>query len=241
MTRLDWNTQPREYESGLDRAVFYPENSPGEVWNGLIAITDDPDDSDVQVRYIDGVRTQHRRRPGVFGGSIEAITYPASFIADIFGRRFTGTFGLSYRVMAPDSYKLHLVYNVLLSPSPHMHQQVEVNSFTWGFTTTPVSIPDSKPSAHLVIDSKIAYSWTITAIENILYGTDDTDPRLPDPDELFEIFEENAILRIIDNGDGTWTAIGPDSVIEMLDSDTFQISWPSANYIDADTYTIYSL
>jgi len=241
MTRLDWNAQPREYESGLDRAVFYPQNSPGEVWNGLIAITDDPDDSDVKVRYIDGVRTQQRRRPSVFGGSIEAVTYPVSLHNDIFGRRITTTFGLSYRVMTATSYRLHLVYNVLLSPSRYMHQQVEVNSFTWGFTTVPVSIPDAKPGSHLIIDSNIAYSWTITALEDILYGTEEIDPRLPTPDEVFEIFEENAILRIIDNGDGTWTAIGPDSVVEMLDPDTFQISWPSANYIDADTYTIYSL
>jgi hypothetical protein len=79
------------------------------------------------------------------------------------------------------------------------------------------------------------------ALEDVLYGTDDESPRLPSPEEVFEIFEENAILRIIDNGDGTWTAIGPDSAIEMLDSETFEITWPSAVYIDADTYTISSL
>ena len=241
MTRLDWNAQPREYESGLDRAVFYPQNAPGEVWNGLIGISDDSDDSDVRIRYVDGVRTVQRRRPGSFSGSIEAVTYPNSLHNDIFGQNLRSTFGLSYRVMGPNSYKIHLVYNVLLSPSRFMHQQVEVNSYTWGFTTIPVSVPDAKPSSHLVIDSSIAYSSTISDLEDILYGTDDIDPHLPTPDDVFEVFEENAILRIIDNGDGTWTAIGPDSVITMLDADTFQIDWPSANYIDADTYTIYSL
>ena len=241
MTRLNWDIRPREYEAGLDRGVFYAKNAPGEVWNGLMAVNEDTTDLEVQSRHIDGVKVHHRRSPGHFAGQIEAVTYPESLQNDIFGLSLNRSFGLSYRVSKATGYNLHLVYNVLLQPSRYMYEQNKPGTFNWGFTTTPVAIPDAKGSSHLIIDSAIAYSWTIADLEDILYGTDTEEARLPLPEEIFEIFEENAILRIIDNGDGTWTAIGPDSVVYMLDADTFEISWPSAVYIDADTYTVHSL
>ena len=241
MTRLVWDSRPRDYEMGLDRGVFYPQNAPGEVWGGLITISEESSDSEVSFRHVDGVKVYQRRSSGHFSGTIEAVTYPESMNNDIFGHSLRTSFGLSYRVMRAASYEIHLVYNVLLSPSQYVHQQTEFEPFSWGFTTTPIAIPDAKPSAHLIIDSSVAYSWTIAALEEVLYGTESVDSHLPTPSEVFDIFEENAILRIIDNGDGTWTAIGPDSAIVMLDSTTFEITWPSANYIDADSYTIHSL
>jgi hypothetical protein len=241
VTRLVWDSRPHNYQAGLDRGVFYSKNAPGEVWNGLIGINEDSTDIEEHSRHIDGVKIYRYQRTGHLSGQIEAVTYPESLHNDVFGRRITSTFGMSYRVMTATGYKLHLVYNVLLKPSSYVHKQAEVQTFNWDFSTTPVAVPQAKPTSHLVIDTSIAYSWTVEVLENILYGTDTESARLPLPEEIFEVFEENAILQIIDNGDGTWTAIGPDSVITMLDSDTFQIAWPSAVYIDADTYTISSL
>ncbi len=81
----------------------------------------------------------------------------------------------------------------------------------------------------------------IQAIEDLLYGSASTAPRLPDPQEILDLFEEGAILKIIDHGDGTWTAIGPDDVVYMTDPDTFEINWPSVVYLDEDTYQVSSL
>ena len=75
----------------------------------------------------------------------------------------------------------------------------------------------------------------------MLYGTNFTEPRMPSVSEIIEMFEAHSIMQIIDHGDGTWTAIGPESAIVMLDSTTFQITWPTAIYIDDVTYTISSL
>lgn len=241
MTRLVWDIKPHEYEYGVDRGVFYPKNAPGEVWNGLIAINEDSDDIDEMSVYVDGVRNNRRRSTGHFSGTIEAITYPEALQNDIFGFHLRRSFGMSYRTMTSTGYQIHLVYNVLLRPSQYAHQQNEPDTFSWGFTTIPVAVPDAKSTSHLIIDSSIAYSWTMSDLEDALYGTDEEDPTLPLPQDIFTVFEENAILRIIDNGDGTWTAIGPDEAIVMLDPDTFQITWPSAVYLDADTYTIHSL
>lgn len=46
-------------------------------------------------------------------------------------------------------------------------------------------------------------------------------------------------IKIIDNGDGTWTAISQrDGLITMLTEDTFEIVQANATYLDADTFVI---
>ena len=239
MARLVWND--REYAQGIDRGVFYPPSGIGEAWNGIISIEETPIDSDIKTRYIDGVKTHQRLTTGYFAGIIKSYGYPPSFFEDILAQRRPKTFGMSYRTLTRDQYKIHLVYNVLLAPSQYIHQQNVVESYSWGFTTLPLEVPEAKRSAHLIIETSIAYSWVLTELEDILYGTEGDVPHLPTPEEVVAIFEANAILRIVDHGDGTWSAIGPDSAIIMLDSETFQITWPSAVYINANTYRISSL
>jgi len=237
---LIWD-DTRDYESGVDRGVFYPLNGSGEAWSGLISVTGSPSESDQKSVYLDGKKILQKRRPGHFSGMIESISYPFSFYKDVVMQRITKPFGMSYRVQTKKGYKIHLVYNVLVGPAPKLYQQQGVDFHRWSFTTKPLPIPEVGFSAHLVVDSTEAYSWTLTALETILYGDDAETSRLPSPQEVMDIFEENSILRIIDHGDGTWTAIGPDSAIQMLDSTTFEITWPSAVYIDAVSYTIHSL
>lgn len=241
MTKLVWDQGVRSYEAGVDRGVFYPKNGSGEVWNGLTSVQESPSDSE-QTRYIDGVLTRTGRRPGDFSGTIEAFTYPQSFHDNVLAQRVQRGFGLSYRVMTGDTYQIHLVYNLLLGPTSYAYdQQTDIDPFSWEFTTLPVRIEGMKPSAHFIVESSDAYSTTIEAVEGIIYGSDEADARLPTPNEILEVFEEHSILQIIDHGDGTWTAIGPDDVISMLDPTTFQIDYETAVYLDATTYTIHSL
>jgi len=242
MSRIAWDTpELRNYEVGVDRGVFYPATGPGAAWNGLTNVKESPSDVELKTRYHDGTRTRNSRRPGSFAGTIEAFTYPDSFYDDVLSQRFHKNFGLSYRVKTADSYKIHLVYNILIKPDEVTYEQSDPATFTWDFTTLPVSVPYSSPSSHLVVDASVAYSWTLKAFEDVLYGSYSGEAYLPSPAEVIDIFDVNSIVRIIDNGDGTWTATGPDSVISMLDPTTFQIDWPSAVYIDTDTYKISSL
>lgn len=256
MTRLTWGAAgSRIYEVGVDRGVFYPNGGIGVAWNGLIAVNEAPVEVDESSRYFDGVRYNSRSVFGGFSGNIEAYTYPEEFseydgYSNRRSRQPRKSFGLSYRTRIENEngtvgYKLHVVYNVLVTPSARDHSfggsSLELTTFNWDFTTKPEVIPGVNPCAHLVIDSRIAHSWALEAAEAALYGDNGTDARLPDPAELLEIFESNALLRIIDYGDGTWSAIGPDEAIQMLNATTFEITWPSAVYIDSDTYTITSL
>lgn len=240
ITRLTWD-KFHSYETGIDRGVFYPSNGPGEAWNGLTIVKESPTNSDEQLRYVDGVKTLRRRRYGAFSGTIEALTYPESFYENVLTQRRPDYFGFSYRVKTDEIYKIHLVYNVLVSPSSYNYQQTETEPFSWDFTTRAINIPGAKLSAHLVIDGSKAYSWAVAALEDILYGTDSKTARLPSPEEVVDLFEVNSIVLVIDNGDGTFTVTGPDSIVKMLDTTTFEINWPSAVYIDEVSYTITSL
>lgn len=242
MTKLVWDDiDSRRYETGVDRGVYYPKDGSGEVWNGLTSVQESPSDSDEKPRYIDGIKVRSRRGLGEFSGSIEAFTYPPSFGDHLVMHQRRNVFDMSYRVMTKDFYKIHLVYNVLVSPTNDSYQHEEVSPFSWDFTTRPVAIPGSNLSAHLVIDTAKAYPETVTALEELLYGYDLGIAHMPTPDEVLTVFEENSLLRVIDNGDGSFTVTGPDSAILMIDATTFEITWDSAVMIDAVSYTISSL
>jgi hypothetical protein len=236
MARLIWDSN---YEVGVDRGVYYPKNAPGESWNGLVAVTETPE-SEERSRYLEGMKIQSYRQIEEFSGSIEAFTYPES-LEDTFAKhQRRRSFGMSYRVMTKDSYKIHLIYNVMLSPSDASYVQEDPGTFKWDFTTSPMPVPDAKPSAHLVVEVDTAYTWVIDALENMLYGSDTTGAYLPSPAEVYKLFDDNAILRVVDNGDGSFTVTGPAEAITMLDATTFEITWPSAVYISSSEYTLSS-
>jgi len=240
---LTWD-QAGDYEIGVDRGVFYPLVGPGEAWNGLISVKEAPT-SQEDTFWIDGVKRNRKITRGEFSGNLSSFSFPPSFLDNVLIPRRTKPFGLAYRVLTKDAYELHLVYNVIFAPSGKTYNQDGTNLYSWDFTALPLMIEDgwvpTWNTAHLIVRADIAYSSTVSDLEDVLYGSETTNPRLPLPDEVQEIFELNSILQIIDNGDGSWTAIGPDDAITMLDSTTFEITWPSAVYISADTYTIHSL
>lgn len=239
MTRIVWDTLP-EVLTGVDRGVIYPKTGPGVGWNGLTAVGEVPGSTDEQPRYIDGVKTRMRRTRGEFSGSIEAYTYPDALYENVLVQQRAQTFGLSYRISAGDTYQLHLVYNVVIVPAARMYTQRDSNVFRWDFTTLPIDIPFSGRSAHLILDGRHAYAWVMMDLEDILYGSASTEPRLPTPQEVWDLVEDGSLLIVTDHGDGTFTVTGPDDAITITGT-TFEITWPSVINIDTDTYQISSL
>lgn len=247
MTRLTWATLDRPYESGVDRGVFYPANGPGVPWNGLVSVSESTSGSDIRVRYLDGVKYQQHISSGNYEATIEAYTYPDEFApfvdqaAGLRSRKAMKPFGLSYRTETEKGYKIHIVYNALAGPSDSEYEQKNPLNFSWEVSTRPTQAPSVAPTAHFVIDSSTTNQDTLAAVETLLYGDEVMSATLPSPTQIEAIFESNAILRVVDNGDGTFTVTGPDSAIQMLDATTFQITWPSAVYITNDIYQISSL
>ena len=255
MTALIWGElSNRVFETGIDRGVLYVDDNPGVPWDGLISLDQEASSGGaVRDYYLDGQKFMSLSKDTDFKAKLVAYSSPPEFdlcdgMAFLRNGLFSSmqprrAFGLSYRTLVGNGvdgtdfgYKIHLIYNALAVPSNQSFKsqsdRQNPTNFTWDLSTTPVAVPGSKPSAHLVIDSTKAYDWAIAAIEEILYGTDNQDPRLPLPDELINIFEDNSILQITDNGDGTWTATGPDSVVQDLGNEGWVISWPSAVWLD---------
>lgn len=243
--RISWGDAERFYSQGVSNGVLYPQNSAGVSWTGLISVNEKGDDS-TNAFYIDGVRFRSRNAPSTYSGTISAFMYPDEF--EPYNGVTTGitaqpksSFGLSYR----SNREIHLIYNAVSSPSNDQYASLnaDVNpvAFSWDFDTLPMDIPGGRASAHLVVMLDYAQLGAVSDLEDMLYGNDENDPFLPDPQTVYTLFESYTTLTIVDNGDGTWTATGPDSVITMLDANTFQIDWDSAVFIDANTYTIQSL
>lgn len=251
MTRLNWND--RSYESGVEKGVLYPSDGFGIAWDGLVSVTETSSGGNEIVRFFDGQKYRSQIILGQYSASIECISYPE--IMDKYENLTNGLsansrvrdkyFNLSYRTDTSNGYKIHLVYNVTARLSTKNYETLNRSAnpltFNWDLTTKPVHVPSANDSSHFIIDSSIVHAWTLAEIEDLLYGTPDTEPRFPTIDELIDIFQEGSILRITDHGDGSWTADGPDEAIVMLEPQKFQITWPSAKYISSDTYTIHSL
>lgn len=237
MTKLIWGAPTdRNYETGVDRGVYYPRSGPGLAWNGLISVDDQPSDQYTSEKYYDGQKYYNRKVVDSFAGQIKAYTYPIEFETD---------FGFSFRSkIKDDGYKIHLVYNVLAVMSPPSYSSLssspDIDPFVWDFVTTPIRIPGRAATAHIIIDATKAYPEALSDLEDLIYGSDLADAKLPAISEVLDLFEDHSILKITDHGDGTWTAEGPDDVVYMLTDTMFEISWPSAVYIDSESYYVSS-
>lgn len=235
MTSILWGQDDRIYDYGVDRAVLYISGV-GVPWNGLTGVEEVVEDASTTSYYFDGQKTLDVVGSENFALHVTAFFSPEEF-DDIQGR-----FNFTYRTLNDFGYKIHLVYNVTSVPSGKTWttkmDTTDPSDFEWDFATVPTKVPASKPTAHLIVDTMLANEDALASLEEFLYGTDDTDPSFPSAEEVISIFEEHAILVVIDHGDGTWTATGPDDMVHMLDATTFEIVSPTVVYHDAVTYTV---
>ena len=213
MPRLTWDDLgKRFYETGVKQGVLYPQVGgaypKGVAWNGLTAVTESPSGAEPTALYADDIKYLELISNEEFGCTIEAYTYPDEFKACngegtlaegvTIGQQTRVPFGFCYRtVLGNDEkkndygYKLHLVYGATASVSEKAFQTIndspEAITFSWEVTTTPVAVKGFKPTAILTIDSTTIAAEKLTALEDILYGKDDAEARLPLPDEIAEL------------------------------------------------------
>lgn len=228
------------YYHGVSRGMYYPRNGTGEAWPGISAIDSEETERSQKIIFVDGEGQVLSFTETDFEAVISCYTFPDEVDESIFD--------FAYRVERGDTgYELHLVYGCTASLDSQDWYTIEDDpdaaQFTVSISTMPPnsSVPGLTLRSHLIIRSTDLYENALSGLEDILYGTDDEEPRMPSQDELVEFLESWAILRIIDHGDGTWTAIGPDDAVKMISATEFQISWPSAKIIDLDSYIVSSL
>ena len=261
MVAIKWDQiSERTYHAGVDRGVLYPHDGPAVPWNGFLGI-EESSQSELKAYYLDGVKYLEDLSPGEFQGKLKALTYPDEFdeISGfaivtpglILSEQKPKSFNLSYRTLIGNplngldhGYKIHILYNLLAEPDTTSYKTLSGSTdpieFSWTLTGTPPKIKKFKPTVHIIIDSTKTPNNVLALLEERLYGSETASPNFPTIQEVAEYFGYLGELIIIDNGDGTWTALDlSDTYITMLDATTFQIDNANAALSD-DTYVISS-
>lgn len=259
MTRLQWDkVGNRFYENGVDRGVLYLDGY-AVPWSGLTSVVEGVEGDDSTPYYIDGVKYLDSQKTGDYTADIKAFTYPPEF------EEFQGveiarggvgldgqpmrSFNFSYRTLIGSDtrelgsdYKIHIVYDAVATIDvPEHNSNAELPSileFSWKVFATPKFIGPFRPTAHIVIDSRYINPYLLRSLETMLYGDDNQDSQLRDIYDLVEYVLGWDLVEIRNNGDGTWTAIGPSDLVYLVDDTTFRIDRIPVTWIDSDTYQI---
>ena len=213
--KITWDKSgERYYETGVKRGVLYVMDKGaygnGVAWNGLTAVTESPSGAEASPMYADDIKYLNLYSAEEFAATVEAYTYPDEFAecdgsAEIapgvtIGQQKRKTFGMCYTtVLGNDTdgndygYKIHIIYGANAAPSEKAYATIndspEAITFSWELSTTPVEVAGHKPTASLTIDSTKTTPEKMKAIEDILYGTESEEPRLPLPSEIAEVLK----------------------------------------------------
>jgi hypothetical protein len=214
MTKILWDqVGERVFETGVDQGVLYIPTGGvydiGYAWNGLTAVTESPSGAEATPIYADNIKYLNLTSVEELGGTIEAYTYPSEFaqcdgtsiqnVGVAVGQQARKQFGLSYRTRLGNDvdgdahgYKIHMVYGATAAPSEKAYATVndspEALTFSWEFSTVAVPVTGLRPTAQLTVDSTKVTLANLQALEDALYGTPGSDPRLPLPDEVIAMF-----------------------------------------------------
>lgn len=216
--KLKWDqTGERIYETGVSNGVLYVQKANGSydngvAWNGLSTVTESPSGAESNAIYADNIKYLALTSAEEFGATVEAYTYPDEFaecdgsaeVADgvMIGQQDRKAFGMAYKTIVGNDteknahgYKLHMIYGATAAPSEKGYSTVndspEPITLSWELSTTPVEVTGYKPTATLVIDSTKANSEKLKALEDILFGSDETEARLPMPNEVISLIKED--------------------------------------------------
>lgn len=192
----------------------------GVAWNGLLGFDESPSGAEATKLWADNINYATMYSAEEYGGTIRAYTYPDEFeqcdgsaeIAPgvIAGQQNRRAFGFCYRTLVGNDvlgtdygYKIHMVYGCMCSPSSKTHDTVNDSpsavEFSWEVTTTPVNVTGTnlKPTSTLEIDSTKLKTEeqraALAALEDILYGSESSEARMPLPAEVIDIFSAASI------------------------------------------------
>ena len=222
----------RLYETGTKKGVLYPQVSGadprGVAWNGLTAFTASPDGGEANDIYADDIKYLSLRSTENFKGTIEAYTYPDEFaecdgsawvVPGVkIGQQVRKPFGFSFvSTKGNDTdldgygYIIHLVWNATAAPSEKSYSTIndspEAITFSWEIDTIPTEVGKVggvayKAFAHMEIDSTKVDSALLSSFEDIIYGSENTNPYLPLPAAVISHFGGSVVTY-------TYTAVSP--------------------------------
>lgn len=201
------------YETGVSEAVLFVQDETGAypkgvAWNGVKAANESPSGAEANDHYADNIKYLSLTSAENFEGTIEAFYSPKEFdecdgMAEIvkgvtahqqnrksFGFAFKSIIGNDVKQNAYGQ-KLHLWYGCKAAPSERSHasigDSIEPANPSWSISSTPVNVPGYKPTSVITIDSTVVTTEKWKAINDAIYGTENTEPYLPDPSKVIEL------------------------------------------------------
>jgi len=182
----------------------------GVPWNGLTTVTESPSGAESNKQYADNKVYVNLKSAEEFAATIEALWSPKEFdqcdgSAEVvpgvyFGQQARKTFGFSWCSLLGNELegidlgrRMHFAYGCDAAPSEKANATVnespEAAGLSWEISTNAVNVGtvegvEYKPVAHVYVDSTEVSAAAWTALENIVYGTAGSEPRLPMPEEI---------------------------------------------------------
>lgn len=216
--KMVWDqTGERLYETGVEQVALFPMANgaypKGVPWNGVTALNLTPSGAEPTSLYANDRKYLTLMSVEEMGGNIEAYTYPdewkqcdgsAELAPGVYiGQQARTSFGLAAKTLIGNDteltkhgYKLHIIYGGLASPTEQNHATIndspDVEPLSWDFSTTPVEVPGHDSTSYICIDSTKVDAEKLAALEAIIYGSDDVEPRLPLPAEIVTIMTGEA-------------------------------------------------
>lgn len=225
MSKLTWDNEgKRVYQSGVDRGVVYPKSRSayrsGVAWNGLISVDEKISGGESTAIYADNIKYLNLISSENLNLSIECYDYPPE-IDECLGKRViaagvtigdqaTKYFGFSYRTLIGNdtegnsySYDIHLVFTCLPTPPENNSTTNSSNpsalTKTLEVSTLPVYVSENKTTCKITFRRRkfveAGLRNIFDALEKILYGTDTSDPRVPEFTEISDMFAYHPYIQ----------------------------------------------
>jgi hypothetical protein len=200
----------------------------GEAWSGVTSFTNNPSGAEEQASYADNIKYISIRGAENYGFSIGCFFYPDNFkkclgkktIANgvTVSQQERENFGFCVTTQVGNDVSgldygetIHLVWNATASPVSKdystMNESPAPTEISVECTANPINAGrDLKPTCKMDICTVGMDSETyqiVRELKDILYGTESTNPRLPDPEEVVAMFQ-NA------NGNYVYWGVAPD-------------------------------
>lgn len=196
MAELTWgNEETKRYVYGVDRGVLHGHDSGLIVpWNGLTSVSESDESLGGTVSAFDGTEYVSLIHRSFYEAEVSAFSFPDSMksingeVDALPGFVLTGqsreAADFSYRTFEnEEDYKIHFVWNAIFSLKSKTRETIsddlEALEFKWRVAANPPTALYWHRTAHMVIDSATTEPDELSAVEDLIYGTNATDPTFP--------------------------------------------------------------
>ena len=227
----------RHYETGVDRVVIYVQNE-ASSWNGITAINESPSGAEPSKIYADNIVYGVVMSPEENAVTIEGFTYPDCFKPCIGEKELAKgayvkqqshvSFGLCWRSLVGNDrdglsdYKLHIIPKLFASPSEDSNSTIndspEQKTFSFSATAISVQLDEDLWTSSIIIDSRklkaAGLANAIRSLEDVLYGTENTVPKIPKAGEILTMLIRSRML--LDSSGNSILDSSGDSVLTFV-------------------------